>query len=117
MPYNGGLRAGAVSTVDVNALDSTTLERLAGHKDLGVVGEAGLQVLDELEVVVELVVGIEVGDIWESGGAGVLGLGGAWLRLVHVSLTGLVVYTYEHREPCRPPWTCRRQGHHGRPWP
>lgn len=119
VPDDGGLGARAIGTVDVNALERAALERLAGNEDLRVVGEAGLQVLEELVVAVEVVVRVEVGEVGQVGGARVLGLDGAWcLVSFSFSLTFKIsaAYTYGRSYPTLPPRTCRRRDPHGGCW-
>lgn len=69
VPDDGRVLASAVLAVEVDALEVTTLNRLTGDKGLGIVGEERMDVIEELVMTVQVVVGVEVGDI----GKGCLG--------------------------------------------
>jgi hypothetical protein len=63
VPDDGWLRTGATVTIQMDAADRTTLERVTSGKNLGVGGEGSLQIIQEVEVTLELVVRVEVGQV------------------------------------------------------
>ncbi len=65
MPDDGRL-ASTRGTEQVNAVDRTTIGRLADGEELRVVGEGSMEVTEELVVGLDLVIRLEVGKIREA---------------------------------------------------
>jgi hypothetical protein len=79
VPDDGRLDTRAIFTPEVNALDRAALQRLAGDEGLRVPDEGGLEIIEEVEVLLEDVVRVEVGKVREtSASVPLLGLAYNW---------------------------------------
>lgn len=67
MPYDDWLGPRAILAPEMDALERTTLERLACDEHLGVPDKGLLQILDEVQVLLKNVVGVKVGEVRETG--------------------------------------------------
>lgn len=61
MPDDGRLLALSGLAPEMNALNISTLDAFTSREDFGVLGEGALEILQELGVLLEAVVGLEVG--------------------------------------------------------
>ena len=71
VPNDGFVLARPITSPKVNTLERTTLERVSSAKDLRVVRESSRNILKELVVLLQSVVGLEVGQVGQLQGLAV----------------------------------------------